>query len=103
MGAPELILIFIALFLIVIFPVWGYREGAKRSVGATGGLLLGLFLGIIGVIIVFCTKRLDEPVYNYFQNQPSAADELHKYKQLLDNGAITEQEYNIQKGRILNL
>ncbi len=33
----------------------------------------------------------------------SAADELLKFKKLLDMGAITEDEYKAQKARLLNL
>ena len=33
----------------------------------------------------------------------SAADELLKFKQLLDMGAITEEEYNAKKAQLLGL
>lgn len=33
---------------------------------------------------------------------PSVSDELTKYKALLDNGAITEEEYNLKKIQLLN-
>ena len=33
----------------------------------------------------------------------SAADELLKFKQLLDMGAITEAEYNAKKSQLLGL
>ena len=54
-GAPEIILILIVLGLFILFPVWGYNAGSKRTVGSVGGLLLGLFLGLIGIIIIYCT------------------------------------------------
>ncbi|SEP42461.1 SHOCT domain-containing protein [Mucilaginibacter sp. OK283] len=101
-GAPEIILIIIAFGGMWFIPaIWGYNAGSKRTIGSVGGLLLGLFLSIFGVIIVYCTRRIDEKPFYGFPNQ-SPADELQKYKQLLDSGAITENEYNIQKGRILN-
>ena len=37
------------------------------------------------------------------QVTPSAADELLKFKQLLDMGAITEAEYNAKKSQLLGL
>jgi hypothetical protein len=96
MGAPELILIVIW----ILFTVWGYNAGANRKIGSTGGLFLGLFLGIIGVIIILCSSRIEyqQPFYT----NETAADQLKKYKELLDSGAITETEYNIQKGKLLN-
>ena len=101
-GAPEIILILIALGIIVLFPVWGYRAGSTRAVGPVGGLLLGLFLGPLGIIIIYAmgAKKAYDPS-DYFPPQ-STADELQKYKQLLDTGAITEAEYNVQKIRLLN-
>lgn len=100
MGAPEVILILIVLGFFVLFPIWGYNAGSKRTIGAVGGLLLGLFLGIIGILIIYSTSKVDNELSYNFPNQ-SAADELQKYKQL-DSGAITETEYNVQKGRLLN-
>jgi hypothetical protein len=101
----HIILILIFLLSIVICPVWGYKAGSKRTIGSTGGLLLSLFLGVFGIIIVYLTKRIDEQQFynlnNQFNNQ-SGADELKKYKQLLDDGAITEAEYRTQKAKIFN-
>jgi len=88
----------ILLIMLTAFTSWGYQAGKKRTIGAIGGLLLGFFLSFVGIIIVYCTKRI--PVSNF--GSLSAADELKKYKELLDDGAITESEYNIQKERILN-
>ena len=35
--------------------------------------------------------------------QTSQADELKKFKDLLDSGAITQEEYNVKKKQLLNL
>jgi|GEM_PF-1736673 len=102
LGVPEIILILIIFYFpFGIIPlIWGYRAGSKRSIGAIVGLLLGLSLSYIGVIIVYLTPLVQQPGFNNLSfNSP--ADELQKYKQLLDKGAITEQEYNQQKARIL--
>jgi hypothetical protein len=65
-----------------------------------GGLLLAIILPFIGIIIIYCTRRVEPNPFNNFKGA-AAADELLKYKQLLDSGAITEAEYNIQKAKIL--
>lgn len=104
LGAPEIILVivsFVSLGLIILFPVWGYNAGSKRTIGAVPGMFLGLFLSFIGIVIVYCTpKVVDKNFYNF--PPKSSADELQKFKQLFDSGAITESEYNTQKNRILN-
>jgi len=101
LGTQEIILIIVVLLLWAIPAIWGYKEGEKRTIGDIGGLLLGLVLGFIGIIIIYCLPKIEEQQYhNFFAQSP--ADEILKYKQLLDNGAITEEEYNIQKAKILN-
>ena len=37
------------------------------------------------------------------KEHPSAADEILKYKQLLDMGAITQEEFDIKKKQLLEL
>ncbi|AYL98542.1 SHOCT domain-containing protein [Mucilaginibacter celer] len=105
LGAPEIILIIVAFGILsvfaVIFPIWGYKAGSVRKIGAVPGLLLGLFLNFIGIIIVYSSPKIEN--INPFSFPPqSSADELQKFKQLLDSGAMTEAEYNNQKARILN-
>lgn len=86
------------LIVMILFSIWGFQIGKTRKIGGVGGLLLGFFLIILGIIIIYCIPK--ETTYNYQSTSP--ADELKKYKELLDNGVITEAEYNIQKSKILN-
>jgi membrane protein YdbS with pleckstrin-like domain len=74
----------------VVFAVICYFIGAHREIGALAGGFLGL-LGIIGLIIVLCSRR-KEPL--------RFTDQLQKYKALFDSGTITETEYNNLKGRL---
>jgi len=101
LGLAEIVFLLVSFLITVIIPsVWGYKVGAQRSIGAAVGLLLGFFLSYIGIIIIYLTPLSSQsnPGNSPFN---STADELQKYKQLLDSGAITEQEYNQQKARIL--
>jgi len=75
--------------------------GKKRVIGAAGGMLLGLFLNLLGIIIIYCTNKVDNEAFLKYKGL-SAADEIKKYKDLLDSGAITQAEYSRQKARILN-
>jgi len=80
----------------IITAIWGYRAGAKRKVGGAAGLFLGLILGPIGIIIIYCFDKIEKlPI-------ESIPDQLKKFKDLLDSSAITEAEYNVQKAKILN-
>lgn len=55
---------------------------------------LGLFLGLIGLIIAaVMPSKVDKNVSN--------ADSLMKYKQLLDQGAITQEEFDRKKSELL--
>ena len=55
--------------------------------------------------IAFSNVREQGGAENVAQSVPvqSVADELLKFKSLLDAGAITEDEYNAQKAKLLNL
>lgn len=97
-GAPELMLILVAGGIIlstVIFSIWGYKEGKKREIGATAGFLLGFFISWIGIIIVYISPKNDRKQLFDIPSQ------LKRYKDLLDSGAISEDEYVKQKARLL--
>ena len=44
-----------------------------------------------------------ESAYNQTNNSTSEADELKKYKELLDNGTITQEEFDAKKKQLLGL
>jgi len=91
-GIIILVIIFYLAFHIG-FSFLGRHIGKSRKIGATAGFWLTFFLGLIGFIIVLCSSTLQvAPLYI----QP-VADQLLKFKQLLDAGAITEAEYNQKK------
>ncbi|SRR5258708_32519876 len=83
-----------------IFGIPGALIGSYKKIGAFGGFLLGFLLNIIGIVILVClsSKDVDKPI----NLRESVPDQLKKYKDLLDSGAITEDEYNKQKTMLLN-
>jgi hypothetical protein len=83
----HIIVIFIFLLSVVCCPIWGYKAGAQRTIGSIGGMVLGFFFNLLGILIVYCTKKVEKKQPDNFIDR---ADELQKYKQLLDSGAITE-------------
>ncbi|GAB3923600.1 SHOCT domain-containing protein [Mucilaginibacter myungsuensis] len=101
-GMSEIILILIVGVGIWIAPIFlGYSLGKDRTIGGGVGLILGFFLSYLGVIIVLLSSRKQQPVFYNFNTPTSSADELTKYKTLLDNGTISEEEFKRQKARIL--
>lgn len=64
------------------------------------GFACGALLGIIGILIVAVQK--DNSDVKKVSGSYVSADELEKYKKLLDQGAITEQEFEDVKKKILN-
>ena len=64
----NIVIIFIGLFLFfahcIVFSIWGYIQGKKRNIGSTLGMLLGVFLGLIGMMIVYGASRIEQTQYN---------------------------------------
>jgi len=85
--------------------------GQNKTIGATGSFFLSLFLSpIIGIIVALVSqeqvvvdlqKKVIAPTYNNNSSE-SIAGELQKFKDLLDQGAISEKEYENQKKRLLD-
>jgi hypothetical protein len=90
MEIPNIVLIVLAHG--IVFAILCSIIGAQKEIGALAGAFLGLFFGIIGLIIIlFCRRK--EPVH--------FTDQLQNYKTLFDSGSITETEYNHLKGRLI--
>lgn len=99
---------FVWLFMAIICAI----IGAKRKIGGVAGFFLGLFLSVIGLIIVLCSKSLDDEarqlaiMQNMTQKpaQPksSTADELQKLASLHATNAISDEEYEQLKAKVIN-
>ena len=73
---------------------------------------IGLFAGLLFAVIVVAfakrssliadSKESQQTVVNNIQ-ETTNADELKKYKDLLDNGAITQEEFDAKKKELLGL
>lgn len=59
---------------------------------------------ILSVLQIICESNKSQKLLKETNHEPSSnIDEIRKYKQLLDCGAITEEEFNIKKKKLLNL
>jgi len=54
----QCVIMFILLIIPIVCGYVGYKEGKKRTIGSIAGLLLGIFPGPFGLIIVFLTKKI---------------------------------------------
>ena len=96
---------------------WYYRHGQRidsftKSKGLNGSdmatlcLILGIFIPIVACILMqdkintICTSKETKTV---LQEQPEITDELKKYKELLDSGVITQEEFDAKKKQLLGL
>jgi membrane protein YdbS with pleckstrin-like domain len=76
----------------LVFGVACYFIGADREIGPVASGFLGLILGVVGLVIVLISSRRQVIPFDI---------QLRHYKQLLDNGTISEAEYNHLKGRLI--
>ena len=108
-----LLCIFIPFYSIYWFYRHGQRidsftksKGLNNSDMATLCLILGIFIPIVACIIMqdkintLCTSK---NINTIPQEQPQTADELKKYKELLDSGIITQEEFDAKKKQLLGL
>ncbi len=56
---PEFVIFALLTGLIIFGPICAII-GKKRQVGATAGFFWGFLLGIIGLVIVLCSNKIDE-------------------------------------------
>ncbi|MCC8424644.1 SHOCT domain-containing protein [Mucilaginibacter sp. UR6-11] len=97
----------ICLFFAIICAI----VGSKRKIGAVAGFFLGLFLALIGLIIVLSSKKLEDQamesaMLQAMSQQPAAtastADELQKLAALHAANQISDEEYERLKSKLIN-
>ncbi|MEC9264728.1 MAG: SHOCT domain-containing protein [Pseudomonadota bacterium] len=104
------LLIYLAFGLIFALICANMAKSRNRSTGLWG--VLGFFLGIIAVLILaIIGKDKDSPAAADPASggtpalQPAKSnsnlDEIAKLKKLLDNGVLTQDEFDEQKRRLL--
>ncbi|MGN0576120.1 MAG: SHOCT domain-containing protein [Ruminococcus sp.] len=108
----EEINVIVIVILVVLGIVYGaISRGIYKSKGYSAGFWWGFFFGLIGIFIVICIPK-KEKMINYDSNNNNCdfidddydeSEEIKKFKQLLDNGLITEEEFSAKKKQILGI
>ena len=94
-GGPEIaIVLMIALWVVSGFIAKGIGE--KKGYGAGLSFCAGFFLFILGIIIMAVL-----PDKSGKEKAVTSADALLKYKELLDAGAISQEEFDAKKKELL--
>lgn len=116
-------IVYIILWLGFTLVVAGL--GNERQIGPGKAFIISLLLSpIVGLVVVVSSKRKDTIAYeekmldlqqqvleqregeeytdSYEGSMLGVADELIKYKSLLDAGALTQAEFDAQKAKLLS-
>jgi hypothetical protein len=104
----------VILFLWVFFAAIVGFIATDKAMGFWGGFLLSLLLSpLIGFIIVVVSKSKQThimeqrvinslPMQNQIHHHSSIADEIAKLKKQMDDGVITQDEFQILKAKLIS-
>ena len=100
-GTPEVTGILMVLWLLASIgaAVATGKVAERKGYSFAPFLVLGLFLSFIGLIIALIMPYRQDGWQA--SGESSKASAIAEYKRLLDDGAITQEEYDAAKGRIL--
>lgn len=92
LGVPELTVLaamIVPLLLLAIIPA---KIAAKKGYSFGGFYAFGVFFWLVALIVSLVVKDKSD----------GAATELLSYKQLLDSGAITQDEFEAKKAELMS-
>lgn len=93
------IIIIIGLVLCGLFGYVTAKIASKKGYSFGAFFALGFFLELIGLIIALAMP--DKTIAPTPQIQTESADDLIKYKSLLDQGVISQEEFDAKKNLIM--
>ena len=96
-SAPSITVVVVVVLIIVVAiacAVASMKIAEKKGYSKPGFFLLGLILDVLGLAIALCVPSRREPAID-------KADQILKYKELLDRGAITQEEFDQKKRELL--
>ena len=89
--------------------IWGVivSKVMKRKGYIENWFWAGFFLRLIAIIIALCKPNLNDQFHRNYQTNPhirekEIVEEIRSFKQLLDEGIITQEEFEKKKESLLN-
>lgn len=71
---PEFFIFFISIIVWIACGILGFFIGETKNIGGVGGLLLGLFLGVVGILIVYICDDKTQRYREYGLRQRHSTD-----------------------------
>ena len=111
-------MVFVWIFAVIIQGlIWGFvAQIISENKGYEDGFFWGFFLGIMGIIVVACkpdnnssyalallSKEAAEEEKDKSEKELLNVQKLKSYKDLLDSGVITQEEFDKKKSELLDL
>lgn len=100
-------IILLGVAKIFVLPYIPANIARKKGYGFMGFYILGLFFFLIALIVSLCLSDKKEQlaemkkVIHSEKVSPSVADELKKYKELLEQGTISQEEFDDIKKKLI--
>lgn len=96
LGLPEFLTLMVPLIAFFICGLIAKGIGKKKGYGSVLSFCAGFFLTILGIVIMAVV-----PDKSGKEKVVTSADALLKYKQLLDAGAISQEEFETKKKELM--
>ena len=77
----------------------GFQAAGENGGGASGMAFMGMGMNAVGGAM----GAFQQPVQQPSQEQEDPIEKLKKYKEMLDAGLITQEDYDEQKKKILGV
>ena len=77
----------------------GFQAAGENGGGASGMAFMGMGMNAVGGAM----GAFQQPVQQPAQEQEDPIEKLKKYKEMLDAGLITQEDYDEQKKKILGV
>ncbi len=94
-----IVLFLIRVILSIVIASFAKKKGKSFALFF---VLTLLFSAVVGILVLLISVSMNNNRVEY-EPKSTSADEIRKYKMLLDSGAITQEEYEEKKKQLLGM